>query len=87
MLTYPSCMVFNSVTELRASARVGRDGILASFINGLLSMPVLKAQEGFNAEDYLKRSSQSSIEGQQCKASALSKRFEVWVRVRVRVSL
>ncbi len=76
-LTYPSCMVFNSVTELRASARIGRDTILVSFITGLLSMPVLKAQEGFKVEDYVKRSSQSSIEGQQCKSSALSKRFEV----------
>ncbi len=81
-LTYPSCMVFNSVTELRASARIGRDAILISFINALLSMPVVKAPQGFNSEDHVKRSSHSSREEQQqCERSALTKRFEVWIKI------
>ncbi len=76
-LTYPSCMVFNSVTELRASARIGRNAALTSFLNALLSIPAIKAPDGFNVECYVKRSSQHSPIEQQCKVSSLSKRFAV----------
>ncbi len=79
-LTYPSCMVFSSVTELRASARIGRNAILTSFVNALLSISAIKAPEGFNVECYVKRNSPHSSIEQQCKVSALSKRFEVRVR-------